>query len=110
LSNVGTGSLYSQIQITLLRLGARAIAVLCAHSSTADLLRPVDGSWLRSHTRAGLSRSGITVIIGHVGKAAIKLELEFALATAHAAPAVKENAGDHHNADNNQPLAQTDIP
>ena len=51
----------------------------------------------------------VTVIVRHVGEAAVELELEPALAAAHAAPAIKKNTGDDHYADDDQPLAQTDF-
>ena len=52
---------------------------------------------------------GIAVIIRQIGKTAVKFELEFALTTAHPPPAIKQDAGNHNNADDNQPLAQTEF-
>jgi len=43
------------------------------------------------------------------GDVAIQLELQLALATPHAPPAVEKNAGDDNDADDDQPFAQTDI-
>ena len=47
--------------------------------------------------------------IGKIGEATVQLELQLALATTHASPAVEQNAGDDNDADDDQPLAQTDI-
>ncbi len=52
---------------------------------------------------------GGVVDVGQVGKTAVQLELELALATTHATPAVEQNAGNDNDADDDQPLAQTDI-
>ncbi|MNR16654.1 hypothetical protein D3C85_1332700 [compost metagenome] len=51
----------------------------------------------------------IFLFVRSIGEAAIQPELEFPLAATHAAPAIEQNAGDYDDANDNQPLAQTDI-
>ena len=52
---------------------------------------------------------GSALIVGHVGETAIEFEFQLAFAAAHPAPAIEENAGNDNDADDDQPLAQTDI-
>ncbi|MNP63781.1 hypothetical protein D3C76_1592200 [compost metagenome] len=51
----------------------------------------------------------IFLFVRSIGEAAIQPEFELPLAATHAAPAIEQNAGDYDDANDNQPLAQTDI-
>jgi hypothetical protein len=52
---------------------------------------------------------GTGVFVRQVGQTSIKTEFQFSLAAAHTAPAIKKNTGNDNNADDDQPLAQTDF-
>ena len=97
-----------QIEVALLRLVARTTRqVLGSHRRQfvfvqLRLVVAID------HTRRA-EKVRVTVVIRHVGEAAVELELEPALATAHTAPAVEKNASDNDDANNDQPLAQTEF-
>jgi len=48
-------------------------------------------------------------VIRQFTQAAVKLELELALAATHTSPAVEQDAGNHHDTDDNQPFTQAKI-
>ena len=109
-----------EVQVALVRLGNRRATAL------ATLGRRLAGFTQRgAHRRQvvlvqlrlfmGIQHTGRpqqlggAVVIRQVGQVSVQPELELALATAHAAPAIKKNTGNDNNADDDQPLAQTDF-
>ncbi len=52
---------------------------------------------------------GIALFVRQVGITAIQTEFQLAFPAAHAAPAVEKNPGNDNDADDDQPLAQTDF-
>ena len=61
------------------------------------------------HTRRAEHFGAATLFFRQIGITAIQTEFQLAFPAAHAAPAVEKNTGNDNDADDDQPLAQTDF-
>src|SRR3989338_5519160 len=97
-------------QVALLRLDHAATATVQLAGAQGRQVFLVELGFLmaRQYPRRPQQR-GVLVIVRQVGEAAIQPEFKLALATAHTPPAIEEDASDNDDADDDQPLAQTDF-
>ncbi|MCY1433093.1 hypothetical protein D9M71_491140 [compost metagenome] len=64
---------------------------------------------LVDHARGTQQLRVVVAVVRQVGGVAVELELQAPLAPAHAAPAIEQDTADHHDTDDDQPFAQTDV-
>src|SRR3990167_6433419 len=102
------GFFQAQIKVALLRLTAAA-TIQFTRAQRRQVFLIKSGLITAINNPRWAEQIGIAVIIRQVGKTAVKFELDFSLTTAHPPPAIKQDAGNHNNADDNQPLAQTEF-
>src|SRR5471032_104368 len=94
---------------TLAALGARLTRFPGRHAHGRQivliqlrLLMSIQHPWRAQQLGAG-------VLVRQVGQTSVKAEFKFSLAASHATPAIEKNTGNDNNADDDQPLAQTDF-
>ena len=97
-----------QVEVALLRFATTATVKL-AGAQGRQIFFIERGVTITLNYPGRAEQIRIAVIIGQVGKTAIEFELQLAFATAHTSPTIKQDAGDHNNADDNQPFAQTEF-
>ncbi|MCY1286969.1 hypothetical protein D9M70_359520 [compost metagenome] len=100
----------AELQIALLRLDVLAAATIqLAGAHRRQFLGIQLGIALARRDPGRAEQVRIGILVRQVGEAVVQPEFQFALAAAHAPPAIEENAGDDDDADDDQPLTQTDF-
>ncbi|MNT49258.1 hypothetical protein D3C72_1860980 [compost metagenome] len=98
----------AQVEVALLGFATAATIQLAgAHRGQVMLIQgrlvvAIDNPWRAEQT-------GVAIDLRQIGKTAVEFELQFTLATAHAPPAIEQDASDHNDADDDQPFAQTEF-
>src|SRR5690606_32102091 len=115
----------AQVQVTLLHIGSRTgtlaaltgldrLGLTLAITRRRAERRQVAFVQLRllvgiEHPRRAEHLGTATLFVRQVGITTIQTEFQLAFPAAHAPPAVEKNPGNNNDADNDQPLAQTDF-
>ena len=94
-----------QPQVALLRLEV-ALAIELAGADGGHIGFVEFGFALAIDDPRRAQQVGIGIVVGQVAEAVVELELQLAATAPHAAPAVKQNADDDDDTNDDQPIAQ----
>ncbi|MNZ46964.1 hypothetical protein D3C78_646660 [compost metagenome] len=94
---------------TLAALGTRLARLPGRHAHRRQILLVQLRLFMCVQHARRAQQLGAAVLVRQVGQTSVKAEFQFSLAAAHTAPAIKKNTGNDNNADDDQPLAQTDF-